>query len=117
MDQNARFQEILRRVAIFDERLVGPGSGFGLPEISALDAKITALLRVAAAVTIGSSAVCLEWSVGRALAAGGMKDEIAEVLLAIAPIAGLARVVSAAPGLAAGLEYDLEAALEDPDSY
>jgi alkylhydroperoxidase/carboxymuconolactone decarboxylase family protein YurZ len=115
MDQTARFQETLRRVAIFDEKLTGVGSGFGLPAVSALDAKTTALLQVAAAVAIGSSAVCLEWSASRALAAGGTKDEIAEVLLAIAPVAGLGRVVSAAPGLAAALEYDIEAALEDPD--
>jgi alkylhydroperoxidase/carboxymuconolactone decarboxylase family protein YurZ len=115
MDQTARFQETLRRVAIFDEKLIGAGSGFGLPEVSALDAKSTALLQVAAAVAIGSSAVCLEWSAGRALAAGAAKDEIAEVLLAIAPVAGLGRVVSAAPGLAAALDYDIEAALEDPD--
>jgi 4-carboxymuconolactone decarboxylase len=115
MDQTARFEETLRRLAIFDEEFAGAGSGFGLPEVSALDAKSTALLQVAAAVTIGSSAVCLEWSAGRALAAGAAKDEIAEVLLAIAPVAGLGRVVSAAPGLAAALGYDIEAALEDPD--
>jgi alkylhydroperoxidase/carboxymuconolactone decarboxylase family protein YurZ len=115
MDQTARFQETLRRVAIFDEKLTGAGSGFGLPEVSTLDAKTMALLQVAAAVAIGSSAVCLEWSAGRALAAGAAKDEIAEVLLAIAPVAGLGRVVSAAPGLAAALDYDIEAALEDPD--
>jgi 4-carboxymuconolactone decarboxylase len=115
MDQTARFQETLRRLAIFDEGLAGAGSGFGLPEVSELDAKTTALLQVAAAVTIGSSPVCLEWSAGRALAAGAAKDEIAEVLLAIAPVAGLGRVVSAAPGLAAALGYDIEAALEDPD--
>jgi 4-carboxymuconolactone decarboxylase len=115
MDQIARFQETLRRLAIFDEEFVGAGSGFGLPEVSALDAKTTALLQVAAAVTIGSSAVCLEWSASRALAAGATMDEVTEVLLAIAPVAGLGRVVSAAPGLAAALGYDIEAALEDPD--
>jgi len=38
------------------------------------------------------------------------------VLLAIAPVAGLARVVAAAPGLAAALGYDITAALEEPDS-
>jgi alkylhydroperoxidase/carboxymuconolactone decarboxylase family protein YurZ len=117
MDQTARFQETLRRLAIFDEGFAGAGSGFGLPEVLALDAKTTALLQVAAAVTIGSSAVCLEWSASRALAAGGTKEEIAEVLLAIAPVAGLGRVVSAASGLAAALDYDVEAALEDPDGY
>ena len=117
MDQTTRFQETLRRLAIFDENFAGAGSGFGLPEISALDAKTTALLQVAAAVTIGSSAVCLEWSASRALAAGGTKEEVVEVLLAIAPVAGLGRVVSAASGLAAALDYDVDAALEDPDPY
>jgi alkylhydroperoxidase/carboxymuconolactone decarboxylase family protein YurZ len=66
---------------------------------------------------IGSSAVCLEWSASRALAAGATKDEIADVLLAIAPAAGLGRVVSAAPGLAAALGYDIDAALEDPNGH
>jgi len=117
MDQTARFQEILRRLAIFDEELAGTESGLGLPGISALDAKTTALLQVGVSVAIGSSAVCLEWSATRALAAGAIKDEIAEVLLAIAPVAGLGRVVSAAPALAAALDYDIDTALEDPNSH
>ena len=37
-------------------------------------------------------------SAARALAAGAAKGEIAGVLLAIAPVAGMGRVVSAAPG-------------------
>jgi len=117
MGQTARFQETLRRLAIFDERLVGAGSRPGPAETPALDAKTTALLQVAASVAIGSSAVCLQWSTTRALAAGATKDEIAEILLAIAPIAGLGRVVSAAPGLATALEYDVDAGLEDLDPH
>src|SRR5262249_13027203 len=57
--------------------------------------------RVGAAAAIGAPPVCLEWSTTRALAAGAGDDEIAEVLLAIAPVAGLGRVVSAAPQVAA----------------
>jgi alkylhydroperoxidase/carboxymuconolactone decarboxylase family protein YurZ len=68
-------------------------------------------------VAIGSSAVCLEWSTTRALAAGATKDEIADVLLAIAPVAGLGRVVSAAPKVATALEYDIDAALEEADEH
>ena len=64
---------------------------------------------------MGFSAVCLEWSTGRALAAGANEDEIADVLLAIAPVAGLGRVVSAAPDIATALDYDIAAALEEPD--
>jgi hypothetical protein len=37
------------------------------------------------------------------------------VLLAIAPVAGLGRVVSAVPGLAIGLGYDVETALMEAD--
>ena len=117
MGQTARFQETLRRLAIFDERLVGAGSRPGPAETPALDAKTTALLQVAASVAIGSSAVCLQWSTTRALAAGATKDEIADVLLVIAAAAGLGRVVTAAPGVATALEYDIDAALEEPDEH
>ena len=117
MGQTAKFQETLRRLAIFDERLVGAGSRPGPAETPALDAKTTALLQVAASVAIGSSAVCLQWSTTRALAAGATKDEIADVLLVIAAVAGLGRVVSAAPDVATALEYDIDAALEEPDEH
>ena len=49
------------------------------------------------------------------MAAGATEDEIAEVLLAIAPVTGLGRVVAAAPEVAAALGYDAAAALEGPD--
>ncbi len=117
MSQTARFQETLRRLAIFDEGFADTGSGLDLTQTSALDAKTIALLQVAVSVAIGSSAVCLQWSVARAMAAGATKDEIADVLLAIARVAGLGRVVSAAPEVATALEYDIDAALEEPDDH
>ena len=117
MSQMARFQETLRRLAIFDEEFVETGFGLDLDQISALDARTVALLQVAVSVAIGSSAVCLQWSVARAMAAGATKDQIADVLLAIVPVAGLGRIVSAAPEMATALEYDIEAALEAPDDH
>jgi 4-carboxymuconolactone decarboxylase len=115
MDRVVRFQETLRRLTIVDERLVEAGFGAGLAEASSLDAKTMALLQVAGSVTLGSSASCVQWSVGRALAAGATEDEITDVLLAIAPLAGVGRVVSAAPHVATALGYDIEAALEELD--
>jgi AhpD family alkylhydroperoxidase len=112
MSQTARFQETLCRLAIFDEGLVG--AGFGLLDPPALDAKTMALLQVAVSVATGSSAVCLQWGVARALAAGASKDEITDVLVAIIPVAGLGRIVSATPAVATALEYDIDAALEEP---
>ena len=113
MSQTAGFQETLRRLAIFDERLAGSGPGPPAAGPVALDAKTVGLLQVAASVALGASAVCLQWSAARALAAGATRDEVADVLLAIAPVAGLGRVVSAAPTVAAALDYDIDAALEE----
>ena len=117
MDQTVRFQETLRRLAMIDEDFVEDEARLGLggAGTSALDPKTAALLQVAASVASGSSVVCLEWTAGRALAAGATEDEIADVLLAIAPVAGLGRVVCAAPGIATALGYDIAAALEEPD--
>ena len=81
----------------------------------ALDPKTAALLRLGASVAMGSPGVCLEWSAGRALAAGATEDEIADVLLAIAPVAGLGPIAAAAPDVATALGYDVAAALEEPD--
>jgi alkylhydroperoxidase/carboxymuconolactone decarboxylase family protein YurZ len=116
--QTVRFQETLRRLAMIDEGFVEgqAGLGLGLAGTSVLDPKTAALLRVAVSVALGSPAVCLEWSAGRALAAGASEEEIADVLLVIAPVAGLGRVVCAAPDVATALGYDIAAALEEPDS-
>ena len=117
MGQTARFQETLRRLALIDEGFVEDRAALrlGPASASALDPRAAALLQVAVSVALGSSAVCLEWSAGRALAAGASEDEIADVLLAIAPVAGLGRVVAAAPELATAFGYDIAAALEEPD--
>jgi alkylhydroperoxidase/carboxymuconolactone decarboxylase family protein YurZ len=117
MSQTMRFEETLRKLAMIDEGFVdGQGVlGVGLAGTLALDPKTVALLQVGVMVALGSPAVCLEWSAGRALAAGASEDEIADVLLAIAPVAGLGRVVCAAPDVATALGYDIAAAMEELD--
>jgi 4-carboxymuconolactone decarboxylase len=42
------------------------------------------------------------------VSAGASEDEIVDVLTAIAPIVGLARLAAAAPRLALALGYDVE---------
>ena len=117
MSQTARFQETLRRLAMIDEGFVEDRAGLGLDlgRTPALDPKAAALLRLGVSVAIGSAAACIEWSAARALAAGATEDEIADVLLAIAPVTGLGRVVGAAPDVAIALGYDVAAALEELD--
>jgi len=119
VDQTVRFQETLRKLAMIDEGFVADEAGLGLSlaGTSALDPKTAALLQLGASVAAGPSAVSLEWSTSRALAAGATEDEIADVLLVIAPVAGLGRVVRAAPDVAAALGYDIEAAMEEPKGH
>ena len=110
MSQTARYQETLRRLAMIDEGFVEDEAGLGLDlaRTSTLEPKTAALLQLGILVASGSSAVCLEWSTARALAAGATEDEIAGVLPAIAPVIGLGRVVCAAPDMATALGYDVE---------
>ena len=117
MKQTKRFEEILRRLAILDEGFVEGQAGLGLAPagLSVLDPKTAMLLQLAALAAIGSSEGSLQWSTDRALAAGASEEEIAEVLLAIAPVVGLGRVASSAPGIAIGLEYDIDAALMESE--
>ena len=117
MSPTARYQETLRRLAMIDEGFVEGEAGLGLALAGtpALEPKVAALLQLAILVASGSPAVCLEWGTARALAAGATEDEIADVLLAIAPVTGLGRVVGAAPDVAAALGYDIGAALEQLD--
>jgi alkylhydroperoxidase/carboxymuconolactone decarboxylase family protein YurZ len=117
MSHTARFQETLRRLAMIDEGFVKDQAGLalGLAATSALDPKTARLLQVGASVTIGPSPVCLQWSVAQAMAAGATEDEIADVLLAIAPVTGLGRIAAAAPDMAIALGYAVAAALEALD--
>ena len=119
MGQVVRYQEILRRRAIIDDGFVEDpaGLGLGLAGTRVLDPKTVALVQVGALAAVGASAACLEWSTTPALAAGATEDEITDVLLAIAPVAGLGRVVTAVPGVSDAFGYFIEAALEDPDGH
>jgi len=117
MDQTVRFQEILRKLTMIDEGFIEGEAriGLSLAGTSALDPKTAALLRVGVSVATSSSAACLHWTITRAMAAGATDDEIADVLLAIAPVAGLGRVTAAAPDVAIALGYNVAAALEELD--
>ncbi len=116
MGQVTSYRDILRRLAIIDARFASDQAGLalGTPDGWALDPKVAGLVRIGALAAIGSPEVCLEWSTSEALAAGATEEEVAEVLLAVAPLIGLGRLVAAATGVAGGCGYDIDAALEDP---
>ena len=81
-------------------------------ELSELDAKTLALVRLGALVVLGAEPVTYQWATQTALAAGATDDEIVGTLVAVAPVPGLTRAVSAAPELAVALGYDIDEALE-----
>jgi alkylhydroperoxidase/carboxymuconolactone decarboxylase family protein YurZ len=113
----AEYEEILRRLALNDESFVESvlGMGRNTLEVSRLDAKTHALVRLAASLAIDAAPSTYQSNTERALAAGANIDEIVGTLIAVAPTIGLTRVVSAAPELALALGYDVDAALETPE--
>jgi 4-carboxymuconolactone decarboxylase len=116
MGQMASFQETLRRLAMIDEGFVEDEARLGLDpaQASALDPKTAALLHVAACGDrVTGDVLGMERWPGAG--DGTCEEEIADVLLAIAPVAGLGRVVAAAPDVATALGYDIAAVLEEPD--
>jgi 4-carboxymuconolactone decarboxylase len=80
-----------------------------------LDERAAALARLAALVALHAGPSSYQRCVGHALAAGASVDDVIDTLRIVAPTVGLARVVSAAPGLALALGYDVDAALEAVD--
>jgi alkylhydroperoxidase/carboxymuconolactone decarboxylase family protein YurZ len=80
-------------------------------KVSNLDPKTHALVRLGALVALDAAPASYQWNVGMALAAGASVEEIVGVLIAVAPVVGLARTVSAAPELALAIGYDIDGAL------
>jgi 4-carboxymuconolactone decarboxylase len=66
-------------------------------ESSGLDPRTHALVRIASLIALGAPSASYAWQVSLALESGATVDEIAGVLVAVAPTAGLPRVVAAAP--------------------
>lgn len=103
-------ERLLRRLALNDEELVGSvlvGEPDGAHR-AALDPKIEGFVELAALLALGGATTSLRAAVQRAVGAGASASEIVEVLVAIGPVVGFARVVSSAARLATALGYDLE---------
>jgi len=104
-----RVERLLRLLSVNNEesleRALAGQSADQLP--SALSPKVDLLVRLGALLALGAPIAPLRAIVERALAAGATEDEIADVLVTVAPTVGLARVVSSAPRLAIALGYDI----------
>ena len=110
------YQDRLRSLALNDERLIGSVlAGGDDVEISRLDRKTHALVRLGGLLAIGAARSSYQCQVDAAFAAGASEEEIVGTLIAITPTVGVARAVSAAPELALAVGFDIDEALENLD--
>ena len=104
----------LRKLAVRDDRFIDTvlAEERANPTLSGIDLRAHALLRIAALIAIDAAPPSYMSAVEAGLKAGASYDEIVGTLIAVMPIVGVARVVSAAPNLALALGYDVAEALE-----
>jgi alkylhydroperoxidase/carboxymuconolactone decarboxylase family protein YurZ len=107
-------EETLRRLAIRDDAYVDSllRDEARSREASKLDHRAHSLARIAALVALDAAPPSYMPAVECARRHGTSDDEIVGTLIAVLPVVGVARVVSAAPKLGLALGYDVGAALE-----
>ncbi len=109
------FETILRQIAIRDDRFVSSilTPDRSLPCPSGLDLRTHSLARLGALIALDAAPPSYMEAIESATAAGASPSEVVGVLVAVVPVVGVARAVSAAPNLALGLGFDIDEALED----
>ena len=107
----------LRKLALRDDRFIDSllSQDRASASVSGIDPLSHALLRIAALIAIDAAPPSYMSAVEAGLDAGASYDEIVGTLIAVMPIVGVARVVSAAPNLALALGYDVSEAFEFVD--
>ena len=108
------YKVTLRRLAVRDDRYIDGllQADVASATLAGLDDRAHSLIRIAALVAQNASPPAYMNSVEAALRAGLSHEEIVGVLIAVLPVVGDARVVSAAPNLGLALGYDVSEALE-----
>lgn len=108
------YKATLRRLALRDDRYIGAllAEERASASLSGLDGRAHALVRVAALIALDAAPPSYMSAVDAGLDAGLTFDEVVGTLIAVIPVVGVARVVSAAPNLALALGYDVSEALE-----
>ena len=105
MVSSQQADEMLEQMAESNPELVEGLIGLQLQNIenSGLDPRIHALVRLASLISVGAPSASFAWQVSMARESGATASDIAGVLIAVAPTAGLPRVVAAAPEIKAAL--------------
>jgi 4-carboxymuconolactone decarboxylase len=111
------YRAILRRLALRDDRYIDTllAEEASAAATSQLDPRGHALARIGALIAADAAPPSYMSAVEDALAAGATYDEVVGTLIAVMPVVGVVRVVSAAPNLGLALGYDVGEALETVD--
>ena len=104
----------LRKLAVRDDRYIEalPQSDRENAARAGIDPQAHALVRMGALIAMNAAPPAYMNAVEAALAAGASHEQIVGTLIAVLPLVGEARVVSAAPNLGLALGYDVGEALE-----
>ncbi|MGH3082201.1 MAG: carboxymuconolactone decarboxylase family protein [Gaiellaceae bacterium] len=108
------YKDTLRRFAVRDDRYIDSLLRADEDEalLAGMDARSHALARIGALIALDAAPPAFMASVEDALHAGVSAEEIVGTLIAVLPIVGVPRVVSAASNLGLALGYDVANALE-----
>ena len=108
------YQVTLRKLAVRDDRYIEELLQHERTSatLAGIDDRTHALVQIAALVAQNASPAAYMDSVAAAVRAGASHEEIVGTLIAVLPIVGVARVVTAAPDLGPALGYDVSEALE-----
>lgn len=108
------YKVTLRKFAVRDDRYIDAllQTDEASATVAGLEDRTHALVRIGTLVALNAAPVAYMSSVEAALKAGATYEEIVGVLIAVLPVVGVARVVSAAPNLGLALGYDVGEALE-----
>jgi 4-carboxymuconolactone decarboxylase len=96
---SAKVEDHLRRIALSDEKEMETMVGMrqGLQDVTHLDNRSFALVKIAALIAVEAPPASYMWQIGNAIAEGVTPEEVLGTLWAVAPQVGGPRIISAAP--------------------
>jgi 4-carboxymuconolactone decarboxylase len=108
------YRSTLRKLAVRDDRYIEAllRTDRDSPALAGIDPRSHALVRMGALIAVDAGPPSYMNAVEAALDAGASHEQIVGTLIAVLPLVGVARVVSAAPNLGLALGYDVGEALE-----
>jgi len=96
---SAKVEDHLRRIARSDDKEIETMVGMrqGLKDITQLDNRSFALVKIAALIAVDAPPASYMWQIGNAIAEGVTPEEVLGTMWAVAPQVGGPRLISAAP--------------------